>query len=185
MQLKWKYKDHHTTAWSFEGVHLCNYTLYHKNYQDRFQTLRMHMHTNSARNWGGSFPWKNRAYHFPKGVKLHVETKTKSSWENSGPRNELKKGGEENWNISSWREKYLALDDLSMKKRFHWSGLQLLPCPPTNYNNHSNQIYKTKSTNTVKRELGPTINLLKTLHLIHRDNEKCHKHTLLLSLSTF
>jgi hypothetical protein len=66
MQLKWKYKDHHTIAWSFEGAHLCNYTLYHKNYQDRFQTFRMHMHLNSARNRGGSFPCKIWAYHFPK-----------------------------------------------------------------------------------------------------------------------
>jgi len=68
-------------------------------------------------------------------------------------------------------KKKLALDDLSMKKRFHWSKLQLLPCPPANCNNHSNHIYKTKSTNIVKREPSPTINLLKTLHLILRHNE--------------
>jgi hypothetical protein len=104
MQLKWKYKDHQTNAWSIEGAHLCNYTLYHKDYQDRFQTLRMHLHSNNARNLGGSFPWKIWAYHFPKGVNLHVETKTKFSWEIFGPKNELKRGGEKNWSIRNWRK---------------------------------------------------------------------------------
>jgi hypothetical protein len=59
-----------------------------------------------------------------------------------------------------------ALDVLSMKDRFHWSELQLLPCPPANCNNNSNQRYKPKLTNTITREPDPTINLLKKIHLI-------------------
>jgi len=39
---------------------------------------------------------ENLSLPFPKGVNLHVETKTKFSWEIFGLRNELKKGGEEN-----------------------------------------------------------------------------------------
>ncbi len=53
-----------------------------------------------------------------------------------------------------------------MKDRFHWSELQLLPCPPANCNNNSNQRYKPKLTNTITREPDPTINLLKKIHLI-------------------
>jgi ribosomal protein L6P/L9E len=75
------------------------------------------MHSNNARNWGGSFLWKIRAYHFPKGVNLHVETKTKSSWEISGPKNELKRGGEKNWSVRSWREKNTCIGQSFNEKK--------------------------------------------------------------------